>query len=75
MISCHRCRPPPIYFLSVNPIALHQKKRKRRDIERERESGGESNRVLVRCRFYDMKRKEKEKGNSIYVDKRGFDEI
>jgi hypothetical protein len=35
----------------------------------------ESNRVLVRRRFYDMKRKEKERENSIYVDKRGFDEI
>jgi len=70
MISCHRCRPPPIYFLSVIPIALHQKREKETDRERR-----ESNRVLVRRRFYDMKRKEKERENSIYVDKRGFDEI
>jgi hypothetical protein len=68
MISCHRCRrppSPPIYFLSVTPIALHQKKREKEERE--------SNRALVRRRFYDMKRKERE--NSIYVDKRGFDEI
>jgi hypothetical protein len=71
MISCHRCRrPPPIYFLSVIPISIHQKKEKREE-QRERES----DRVLVRRRFYDMKRKEKERENSIYVDKRGFDEI
>jgi hypothetical protein len=47
-------------------------KSRKRDRDRE---GGESNRALVRRRFYDMKRKEKERENSIYVDKRGFDEI
>jgi hypothetical protein len=69
MISCHRCRPPPIYFLSVIPIALHQKREKE---ETDRERAIECSFVVA---FYDMKRKEKERENSIYVDKRGFDEI
>ena len=72
MISCHHSRrrcPPPIYFLSVTPIALHEKKGEKEETERE------SNGALVRRRVDDMKRKEKERENSIYVDKRGFDEI
>jgi len=75
MISCHRCSssppPPPIYFLSVTPIALHQK-REKEETQREREK------AVVRSfavAFMTRNGKRKKGENSIYVDKRGFDEI